>query len=458
MSERKATVLIVDAPSDRRAVTVMAHAKSPDVGKIYVTSGLKSLGGLLSHNCPRLSKDAVEVLPIPYDDPKGILKAAQEIKPDLVEVGQEDAIYLGVSDILRDHGFITFGVSRAAGKFEWDKAYARRKMHQAGAEEYLPKFRVFRKPSNGLEYTRRRFLREDYQGKLFIKAAYPALGKGVDGVSSVEEAEVSLVRISALPNRAGRVFLIEDGVGGPNSEEFSGYYLGNNFVDFGFYQDHKPVYDGDKGPNTGGMGSVGPLPWVTGELAIKIRSGIVNPMARSLNNQGLNYRGYLYLGGMHDPDTEGIWKIESNVRNGGSEAAVNIPGIKNDYFELTRSIGLGQDLDNPITIEHDGKYRVSIAGASLGYPEDYSRVLGRKVQGLEEVVRREEVTILGAAIEDDLTVSGGRIFWLVAEGDTLKKAIDLAYANMERIWIQGDIPGENLLHFRRDIGLKALMH
>jgi phosphoribosylamine---glycine ligase len=450
MLERKATVLLVDAPSDRRAVTAVVQAKSPQVGKVLVVGG----GGLLSHEGLDLPKGKVEVFPIHHTDTKNILKLAKERKADLVEVGQEDAIYLGVTDSLRAHGFLTFGVSRRVGRWEWDKAYARREMFRQGSRECLPPHRVFKNKRVGLEYIEHKFL-NGYEGRLFIKAVYPCLGKGVYGVESVEEAIEAFEKLQELPGNAGRTFLVEDGVGGDNAWEYSGYFMGDNLVGFGYYQDHKRVFDGDKGPNTGGMGSVGPLLWIQENLDHRNREQMVNPLSKSLKDKNLDFRGILYLAGMYDEDTNQVWNIEFNTRNGGSEAATNIPGIEDDYFELTKTVAEGRDIKS---IKHDGKIRIAIAGTALGYPDNYRNVIGKKVQGLKEVIKRGEVMVLGAGIEDDMTLIGGRAFWIVAAGETLERAIDIGYRNMEELSIPGDRPGENLLHFRRDIGAKALRH
>ncbi len=201
------------------------------------------------------------------------------------------------------------------------------------------------------------------------------------------------------------------------------------------------------------MGSVGPSGLMTPELDRRIRTEIVNPLSRSMEQQGLGLRGYAYLGGKYDPETDQLFNIEWNMRNGGSEAGVNIAGLKINYFEMIKQVAR-EDYSQPLVVEQDGKYRVSVAGVSLGYPDDYSGVLGRKVHGLEKVIKREEVLVLGAAIEDGLIVSGGRIFWMVGEDNSLQGAIDKVYRNMDRVWIPGDRKGENLLHFRKDIGEK----
>lgn len=449
MTERKDTVLVVDAPSDRRAASVMAYARSPHVERILVTSG----SGLLDHNCPSLPKGAVKIFPTSHTDSEQILKLAEEERPDLIEVNQEDAIYLGVTDLLRKHRFLVFGVSRAVGRYEWEKPFARREMQKYGSDECLPAFRVFRHPNAGLEYIRKRFA-EGYDGQLFIKAAYPASGKGVYAVSNISEAWESFQKLMSLPNRAGRSFLVEDGVGGPKAEEFSGYFVGNSFEELGYYQDHKRVYDNDEGPNTGGMGSVGPISLITSELGSSIRQKIVHPLALSIQNRGLVNNGILYLGGMYDPETGGLWNIEWNTRNGGSESASNMPGLQNDYYEMTRSVAEGSG--RPLDIRHDGKIRVAVAGTALGYPDDFKRVIGRRVQGLKEVIKRGEVLVLGAGIDDNFKVAGGRIFWLVAAAETVEQATNVVYRNMEDISIPGDEKGENLLHFRRDISIKEL--
>ncbi len=202
MTEKKACVLIVDSPSDRRSVTARAHALSLEVDTIYLTRGLKYPGSLISQNCPGVK---VKILDIAYNDARGVLKAAQELQPDLIEVGQEDAIEAKIPTILKNHRFLVFGCGEE-GIYEADKAYARRKMKEAGAGRVLPEFEEFRDKKQGLSYIRNKFIGDGYKGTLYLKATNQCLGKGVFGVESVEEAEYALFQLDHLPNQAGRVF------------------------------------------------------------------------------------------------------------------------------------------------------------------------------------------------------------------------------------------------------------
>ncbi len=447
MQERKATVLIVDAPTGRSVALAESYAKSPEVGKILVASG----NGLVTHNCP---PGTVETFPnVSHKDWKAIRDLVDERKPDLIDLAQENTLGLPIADFLRANGKLVFGPSHKASSLEWDKIHARYFMKFAGIP--VPNWIDFDSESDGITYLNK----SPFNKRVFVKACGLAEGKGAIGAKNIVEAIEAVKRMKYFPNGAGESFLIEEWVGGPKAEEFSAFFLGVNncFYEIGYAQDHKQINDNDEGKNTGGMGCVSPSGFVSEKLRQMIQQEVVDKTATQLDQDRTSFNGILYIGGMYDPDLRKLWVIEFNTRWGDPEAEVILPSIENDYFEMAYSVAKGEYYGE--TIRTDGKIRVSVAGVSLGYPGNYERVTGRRIFGLDGVLRKGEVFVYGAGIEKQdglFYVKGGRIFHLVGDGDTVEKARAKVYNAMSQISIPGDYPGTNLLHFRTDIGLKEM--
>lgn len=448
MVESNASVLIVDASSGRASALAHAYSKSPFVEKIYLLSD----DNLAYINC---GEKLLGKFPpfIHHTDIKGVLEFVQEEKIDLVDVAQEDSIHVGMVDALKSlmkKNMLVLGPTQQAGRLEWDKLYAR---HFMGVNSIpSPGYSVFYNPWSGIKYLDNYDLDEGY----VIKARFPAEGKGVVVARNKEEALAGIKFMGELPKGAGRHYLIEQLVGGPKAEEFSAFYLldGKSYLTLGFAQDYKRAFDCDLGPNTGGMGCVAPVSFLGEALMERIEKEAVEPTVVGLKRMGISYQGVIYIGGMYDPDTDQLWVIEYNSRWGDPEAEVILPGIKNDYYELAVAGALGRL--KRMSAEHDGLTRVSVAGAALGYPGDYSQVKGRKVVGLDEIINSGMVTVYGAGIDSQYCVKGGRLFHLVAEGEDLKEARRWAYGEMSGLFIPGEKAGDNWVHFRSDIGLKEL--
>lgn len=447
MHERKATVLIVDAPSGRSAALAQSYSKSSEVEKILVASG----NGLIAHNC--LPK-TVETFPnVSHKDWKAIRDLVNERRPDLIDLAQEDILSLPLADFLRVQGKIVFGPNKEATALEWDKIHARYFMKFAGIP--TPNWIYFDSEHDGITYLNK----SPFKERFFVKATGLAEGKGAIGAKNTQEAIDAVRRMRDFPNRAGESFLIEEWVGGPKAEEFSAFFMGINncFYEIGYAQDHKQVNDNDEGENTGGMGCVSPTGFVSEKLRRIIRQEIVNRAAVQLGKDDTSFNGILYIGGIYDPDLDKQWVIEFNTRWGDPEAEVIMPSMQNDYFRMAWSVAKGENYEE--TIRTDGRIRVSVAGVAMGYPGNYERVKGRKILGLDRVLRKGEVSVYGAGIieEDGLFyVSGGRIFHLVGDGDTVEEARSKVYDAISQVYILGNRTDQNLLHFRNDIGLKEM--
>ena len=253
--------------------------------------------------------------------------------------------------------------------------------------------------------------------------------------------------------KAGDTFLIEEGLVG---EEFSLFALcdGQHYKIVGWAQDHKTVFDGDHGPNTGGVGSVAPAGVVDKDVLAEVETKILTPTMAGMQKEGRPFTGIVYLGAMLTKN--GVKVIEFNARFGDPEAEVIVPGIQTDYISIVEAVMRGSL--NTLTVEKDDKVRLSVAGCSRGYPTDYSAVKGKEIFGLTEAMKLPGIIIYGAGISklaskevkregNRFFANGGRVFHLVAEGENIIQARVRAYGAMAMISIEG-----NNLHYRTDIG------
>jgi len=401
------SVLIVDG-GGRGAALVDAYSKSPLVGRAFA---------------------------VPWTNTAEIIELAKKEKVDLVDVAQDAPVATGLVDELKKAGIVAFGPTKAAGKIEWDKAWSREFMKKYGIPS--PEFYIFNSQNEGID-----FLKKSENRRWFVKASGLAEGKGAI------PAETSVIAAVAIDDTArfgesGATYLLEEWLDG---EEFSAFAIcdGRNFKMLGYAQDHKRVYDGDLGDNTGGMGCVSPPMAITADIE-KQTEEIISKTISGLAEQGTPYVGILYLGAMITKMLayDKIFVIEFNARWGDPEAETILPGIQNDYYELVDSV-LNKNI---LEIKTDGKTRVSVAGCSKGYPKDYSAVKGKEIFGLSGLTTK---LYYGAGVKVEngrYFANGGRLFYIVGEGKDLMEARKNAYDAMAKI----NVDGLNL-HFRTDIG------
>jgi len=370
-----------------------------------------------------------------------------------VDIRDESAIASGLSNQLALHKVAVVSPSQKAGQIESDKYFAR------VFGEYInfpqPKYQVL--DFTNLPYGKKfpdyydRVIEKVSDGLKFVKASGLAQGKGVIGANGREEIEQAVEQLRRnFPQASGKI-LIEDGMVG---EEFSGFAMSNgkSYKVIGYAQDHKRAYDGDKGPNTGGMGAVSrPLIIENDDwLQITVNKEIFGRTFEGMKESGIPYKGVLFLGGMA-VEKLGVnvpHVVEFNSRWGDPEAQVLLPGIENDLFEMNSRIIRGNFRD--YEVRTDNKVRVAVAGASKGYPEDYSHVTGKEIKGLDAVGDMDGVLLYGAGVvrlDGKYYANGGRLFYVVGEGDDVIEARGRVYEAMNYISIDGDN-----LHFRTDIG------
>jgi len=430
----KNIVAVIDA-GGRGSALVDAYAKSPAVSELIAIPG----NDLMQINTDK----PVHTYPdLKTTSKEEILKICREFEVTLVDVAQDNAVEAGVSDFLRENGFKVTGPSKDAGRLEWDKAWSRDFMVQYGLP--VPSYKVCKSKAEGLK-----FLQTQADQAWFIKAAGLAEGKGVIPAGNNAKAVEAIEQMSKF-GASGETFLIEQALIG---EEFSAFAISDSggYQFLGMAQDHKRVDDGDLGPNTGGMGCSTPPLVVNSNVKTQI-SNIFKKTFEGLKAEGLPYQGVLYLGGIVVENK--VFIIEYNARWGDPEVECILPGIKNDWYEV--SLAVSQNKLSDIRIEQDNFSRIVVAACSLGYPEDYSKVKGKEILGLNELIQTPGIRVYGAGtklVDGKYYAHGGRLFYVVAEGKDVIKARKKAYLALEKVSIPGE-NGENLLHYRKDIGYR----
>ena len=445
----KATVLVIDG-GGRGSVLVDKYLQSPHVAKVLAIPGNDLM---LSQN-----KKKVVIFPqIKTTDVDQIASIAKREKIDLVDVVQDDAVAVGVTDTLLKGGFKVFGPTKTAGQIEWDKAFARRFMEKFDIP--TPAFKICKSEQDGIK-----FIKSRKESEWYVKASGLAAGKGALYAKDNSDA---IEKIHEMKNfgKSGEIFLIEECLRG---EEFSSFAIvdGPNFIVVGHAQDHKQVYDGNLGPNTGGMGCSSPPMVINSEMENQIKS-IFQKTVEGLAKMDRPYRGILYLGGMIDVKGN-VWVIEFNARWGDPEAQVIIPAIKDDFFQLASYVLNNQF--NKIKIRKDNTFRIVVAATSRGYPEDYKVVIGKRIFGLDRLLDysapslrhpdpelvegKGSIKIFGAGVKisnGQYLVNGGRLFYVVGQGKNVAQARQKTYNALSLVYVEG-----NNLHYRTDIGFRDL--
>lgn len=421
--------ILIIGSGGREHVLANAYAKSEKVKKVFVVPG---------NNLMDFKNSKIKIFPeIKSTDFDGILKLAKKYRVALVDVAQDDPLALGFVDKLEKTGIRAFGPRQKAAEIEWNKKWAReftQKYHLP-----IPSFKSFDDEKKAVDY-----VKSLPEKVLYIKASGLAAGKGAIRAENKKEA-IKAIKAMKQFGKSGETFLIEECLIG---EEFSLFAIcdGKKYQIIKAAQDHKTVYENDQGPNTGGMGCVAPTGIVNQKVLKEIESKILKPFMFGMKKEDRDFSGILYLGGI--VTKEGMKIIEFNARWGDPEAEVILPSIKTDYLRIAEAV-IAKKL-NKIKIKLDNKVRISIAGCSLGYPGDYSKVKGKEIFGLNKILKIKGVEIFGAGIKrvgSRFFADGGRIFHLVAEGKNILEAQKKAYSAMKLISIEG-----KNLHYRTDIG------
>ena len=411
-------VLVVGSGGREHAI-VDALFRSPSVDKIYCAPGNAGIA------------QQAECVAIKDTDVEGLKQFAVENAIDLTVVGPEAALAVGIADEFRKAGLPIFGHTKAAARIESSKEFAKELM----AKYDIPTagYKAFDNYDEAVAYVEARPL------PAVLKYDGLAAGKGVVIAETMDEAREAL-RDMLLDDRFGKGrVVVEDFLTGP---EFSlmCFVEGENVYPMPVAQDHKRAFDGDKGPNTGGMGAYTSLPFITDEDLAFAMEKVMRPTAKAMVAEGCPLTGVLYGGLMKTPD--GVKVIEFNARFGDPETEVVLPLIDSDIANVFEAVAKGSE---PAEIVWSKDVTLGIVLASKGYPGDYAK--GFAIRGTEKV--DGTVFHMGTAVKDgELVTAGGRVLFVVAKGATLADAHKKANEEVSKIEC------ENLFH-RTDIGHKA---
>ncbi len=419
-------VLVVGGGGREHAL-VWKISQSPLVEQLYCAPGN---GGI--------SKIA-HCIDIEATDLEGLARFCKDHKIDLTVVGPELPLTMGIVDFFQAEELTIFGVNMAAAQIEGSKVFAKELMKQYGIP--TAEYRVFEGRDEAAAYIRKK------GAPIVVKADGLAAGKGVTVANTVQEALEALDRIMVQKvfGEAGKRVVIEERLLGEEAS-FIAFSDGSTVLPMASSQDHKPVYDNDEGPNTGGMGAYSPAPIVSPEVHRRIMQQIMIPTIKALAAEGYLYRGALYAGLMIQ---EGVPKVlEFNCRFGDPETQPILVRMKGDLVPILEACIRG-DIAG-LEISWDPKAAVCVVMASGGYPGTYEK--GKVIQGLEEAERTEGVYIFhaGTAFENGrYLTAGGRVLGVTGLGKGIREAIETTYRAVSKISWEG-------VHYRRDIGKKAL--
>ncbi len=417
-------ILVVGSGGREHAI-IKALKKSSDAETIYALPGN---GGM--------AKDAVCV-PIGAKDIDGIVKFAVEKKIDFAVVAPDDPLALGAVDALEAAGVPSFGPTKAAARIEASKVFAKELMQKYGIP--TAKCRVFDSAAAAKEYVKTAPL------PAVVKADGLALGKGVIIAQTLAEAEqaISDMMENKVFGESGSRVVIEEFLEGPEVSVLA-FTDGKTIKPMVSSMDHKRALDGDRGLNTGGMGTIAPNPYYTKDVAERCMKEIFLPTIRAMAQEGCPFKGCLYFGLMVTKDGPKV--IEYNCRFGDPETQVVLPLLKSDLLTIMQATRNGTLADCPVEFS-DGA-ACCVVMASNGYPQHYEKgfpiTLTPDTDGITTYVA-------GAKSGDngELLTNGGRVLGVTATADSLKDAIAKAYAAVEKTRFENAF-------YRRDIGQKAL--
>lgn len=382
-----------------------------------------------------------ECVPIAPKAIPELVAFAKQNAIDLVVVGPESPLIAGLADALQEANIPCFGPSRAAALLEGSKAFAKQLMAQVNAP--TAPFAVFDEPDAAQAYLRERFI----QRPCVIKADGEALGKGVFVCETLSDAldAVEFLMVERGLGDAGQRIVIEDRLYG---REMSLLCLtdGQTALPMPPVRDYKRALDGDRGPNTGGMGCYTPLPDATPELIQTALSQIVRPVIGEMARRGIPYQGVLYAGLM--VQDEQPYTLEFNCRFGDPETQVLMPLLESDLVELALATIAGRLHETPL--QFSSRAAVCVVLASGGYPHEYRT--GLPIEGLEQASQSPNVLIFHAGTRTEggrIVTSGGRVLNIVGLGATLAEARENAYRAIEQIQFEG-------MHYRSDIAQSVL--
>ncbi|MFS3930323.1 phosphoribosylamine--glycine ligase [Priestia aryabhattai] len=416
--------VLVIGKGGREHTIAWKASKSPLVNEVFVAPGNPGMS------------DVATLVSIDESNHDELVAFAKQQDIKLTIVGPENPLIEGVVDRFEAEGLPVFGPRKKAAMIEGSKSFAK---------ELMKKYEI---PTAAYEtftsYEEAKAYVEKQGAPIVIKADGLAAGKGVTVALTVEEAVETLhdFLVDQKFQEASATVVVEEFLDG---EEFSlmAFVRGTKVYPMVIAQDHKRAFDGDKGPNTGGMGAYSPVPQISDAEVEKAVQTILLPMAEGLAKEGCEYTGILYAGLIQT--AQGPKVIEFNARFGDPETQVVLPRMKSDLVDVLLRILNNEDVE----IEWDNQAVMGIVLAAAGYPEAYEK--GNPIYGLDKINKEALVFHAGTTLEDETYVSnGGRVLLVGAKGDTLSQAQEEVYKQMNHIDVSKGF------FYRKDIGYRAL--
>lgn len=419
-------VLVVGGGGREHAL-IRKIKESSKVDEIFCTPG----NGGISYDAKCFDVSATDI--------DGVVDLAKKLSVDLVVVAPDDPLVAGMVDALNDAGFKTFGPRANAAIIEGSKVFSKELMQKYNIP--TAEYKVFDNANDAIEY-----IKEKNEFPTVIKADGLALGKGVIIPENLDDAVAGVKEImeDKIFGASGNNIVVEEFLTGPEVSVLA-FTDGKCVKPMVSSMDHKRALDGDKGLNTGGMGTVSPNPYYTEEVAAECMDKIFMPTINAMHQEGRTFKGCLYFGLMITP--KGPKVIEYNCRFGDPETQVVLPRLKTDIIDIFEAIN--NETLSELDIEWSEKACACVIMASGGYPKSYKK--GAEITGLT-LGQLDGVTVYhaGTKIENDkLVTSGGRVLGVTALGDSLADALKKSYEAVENIRFDN-------AHYRKDIGKRAL--
>ena len=419
--------ILVIGSGGREHTLAWKLAQSPKCGKLYAVPGNPGM------------EDIAECIGgISIEDNDALVELAKEKEIDLVVVGPEVPLTNGVVDALEGAGIEAFGPTRLAAELEGSKAFSKALMKKYGIP--TAEYEVFQDAEAAREYVRKK------GAPIVVKADGLAAGKGVIVAMDLETAlhAVDDIMEDKSFGQAGSRVVIEEFMEGEEASLLA-FTDGETIVPMISSQDHKRAYDGDKGPNTGGMGTYAPAPVMTPEMVQMATERILKPVIAAMRAEGRPYRGCLYAGLMIT--REGPKVVEFNARFGDPETQVVLPLLESDLPEIMEACARGTL--NQMNIQWSKGSAVCVVMASGGYPGSYAK--GKEITGLDAAKAEGNLVFHAGTTRKNgkIVTSGGRVLGVVAKADSVREAVDRAYAGVDRISFQDAF-------YRKDIAHRAL--
>lgn len=424
----KKTVLIIGGGAREHALAWSLRL-SPHVGDLFAVPGNAGIGQIGTQ------------INLDINDHSAVLRFLDEKKIALTVIGPEAPLVAGLADVLRAKGHLVVGAGTSAAQLEGSKIFAKSFMSKYGIP--TADYRTFDDAAEAKAFAKS----QEGRNYRVLKADGLAAGKGVILASTTDEmcAAISDTMEQKRFGAAGDKILLEETLKGPEVTLMA-LTDGKTVLPFPSCQDHKRIYDGDKGPNTGGMGAYAPTPFYDDLIRVKVEKEIIQNFVRGLNSEGMDYRGIIYFGLMITKTGPKV--LEFNVRFGDPEAAVVLPLIKSDMFEVFTAVANGEL--SKVNLQIKPSFACTVVMASGGYPGTFQT--GLPISGLERIGRDGNVIVYHAGTKSasqGIITSGGRVLTVTGVGKTLESAVVRAYQGVKKISFSD-------AHFRNDIAAKAL--